>query len=116
MKELEKKYSWSEWRSFPDSGKGEYLYAPFGFGIYQLLNNRTKEYILFRSGNNLAYRMSSLLPEPLGCGTRKSTIKRDYVLGNLEDMIYRTVPFFDEISMKVYEREIKQLKIHRFNT
>jgi hypothetical protein len=116
MKKLEKKYSWSEWRPFPDPGKGEYLYAPFGFGVYQLLNNRTKEYILFGSGNNLAYRMSSLFPYPLGCGTRKSTIKRDYVLNNLGDMIYRTISFFDETSMKVCEREIKQLNIHIFDT
>ncbi len=43
-------------------------------------------------------------------------LEKNYVLANLEDMIYRTASFFDKTSMKVYNREIRQLKIHRFNT
>lgn len=42
MEELEKIYNtgWSDWKSFPDPRKGEYLIAPFGSGVYQLRNTK----------------------------------------------------------------------------
>ncbi len=41
MPERLKKYDWSEWRNFPDPRRGEHLNAPFGHGLYQLLNIKT---------------------------------------------------------------------------
>ncbi len=42
MEEFEKLYNtgWSNWKSFPDPRKGEYLYAPLGSGVYQLRNKK----------------------------------------------------------------------------
>ena len=77
MKEIEQKYNGSEWRKFTDTRNGKYLVAPFGFGVYQLKNSKTNEFTLFGSGNNLAYRMSSLLPKPYGQGTRRNEAKRE---------------------------------------
>jgi len=116
MKILEHKYNFSEWRTFPDPRKGEYLISPFGMGVYQLRNGKTNEFILFGRSKNLSYRMSSLLPKPLGQGTRNENKKREYVLENIEDIEYRTVAFILEKEMKKCERELKQLKIHKFNT
>ncbi len=116
MKNIDNKYSWTEWRKFPDPRKGEYLFAPFGYGVYQLRNNKTNEFILFGSGKNLAYRMSSLLPKPFGQGTRNNEEKREYVLNNITNIEYRTVAFISINEMKDCEQELKQLKIHKFNT
>jgi hypothetical protein len=116
METLEQKYNWSEWGRFPDPRKGEYLVAPFGYGVYQLKNSKINEFTLFGSGNNLAYRMSSLLPKPFGQGTRRNEVKREYVLNNIENIEYRTVAFTSEKEMKDCERELKQLNIHKFNT
>ena len=110
------KYKWTEWNRFPDPRKGEYLFAPFGLGVYQLRNSKTNEFILFGSGKNLAYRMSSLLPKPYGQGTRNNEGKRQYVLNNIKDIEYRTVAFISQEEMKKCEQELKQLKIHKFNT
>lgn len=110
------KYDWSEWRNFPDPRKGEYLNAPFGFGLYQLKNVKFNQYILVGIGKNCAYRMSSLLPKPFGQGTRNNKIKRDYVMENISDIQYRTISFLTEIEMKQVENEIKKLNLHKFNT
>lgn len=49
MEYSEKLYNtgWSDWKSFPDPRKGEYLNAPLGSGVYQLRNKRIDKYILF---------------------------------------------------------------------
>ena len=83
MENLIEKYNWGEWKPFPDPRNGEYLFAPFGYGVYQLRNIETNEFVLFGSSNNLAFRMSSLLPKPLGQGTRKKEEKRIYILNNI---------------------------------
>ena len=46
MEELEKIYNtgWSDWKSFPDPRKGEYLIAPFGSGVYQFRNTKVDKY------------------------------------------------------------------------
>ena len=116
MKALEQRYNWSEWRNFPVPRKGEYLTAPFGFGVYQLRNNITNELILVGRSKNAAFRMSSLLPSPLGQGNRDNDEKFDYVFKHIKDIEYRTVPFTSEKEMKDCERELRQLNIHRFNT
>ena len=109
-------FEWSEWKKFPNPDIGEYLCAPFGKGCYQLFNNHTKEFVLFGSGNNLAYRMSSLLPKPLGQGTRNNNLKREYVLNNLDEITYRTVSFLDENEMKSFENQIKKVEKYIFKT
>jgi hypothetical protein len=84
---------WSEWRSFPNPQKCEYLIAPFGAGCYELRNRRTGKLVLFGKAQNVAARMSSLLPAPFGCGTRNNTEKREYVLANISVVEYRTIAF-----------------------
>lgn len=108
-------FNWTMWQPFPDPRKGQYLIAPFGNGVYQLRNKKKFEYILFGKGKNLAYRMTSLLPQPLGCGTRNNKIKRDNVLENIEDIEYRTVSFTSENEMKTCEDILKNHKIHKHN-
>ncbi|MNS53125.1 hypothetical protein D3C72_858710 [compost metagenome] len=114
-KSLEK-YNWSEWLPFPDPRKGEILIAPFGCGLYQLKNTSNEEFILFGIGCNCAHRMTSLLPSPFGQGTRNNNFKRDYLLSNLSSIVYRTISFLNENEMKLTEKEIKKLNIHKFNT
>lgn len=118
MKEGIKQYKadWSEWIKFPDPRKGEYIYAPFGCGVYQLRNIKTKEYVLFGRGNHLAQRMSSLLPSPLGTGVRNNENKKLYILKNIEDIEYRTVSFMNESEAKSFERKVKCSEIYIFNT
>ena len=114
-KELDN-YNWSEWHTFPDPRKGEVLTAPFGCGLYQLKNKHTEEFILFGISSNCAYRMTSLLPSPLGRGTRNNASKREYILDNLSSIFYRTISFLDKDDMKQTEKEIKKLNIHKYNT
>ena len=114
--EEEKKDIWSDWKQFPDPRKGEYLIAPFGCGVYQLRNSKTKEYVLFGKGKNTAYRMTSLLPEPLGQGNRNNNSKRKYVIENIQDIEYRTVACTTEDEMCVLEEQIKKQKNHIYNT
>lgn len=107
---------WSEWGPFPNPEKGEYLYAPFGAGVYQLRNKKEQKYVLFGTGSHLAYRMSSLLPEPYGQGTRKNTGKRNYVLKNIDDIEYRTIAFASKEMAKSFENFVKIKESYIFNT
>lgn len=109
-------YNWSEWHNFPDPSKGEYLYAPFGLGLYQLRNVKTEEYVLFGKVINCAYRISSLLPKPYGQGTRNNLEKREYLLKNLADIQYRTISFLSKSEMDITEKEIKKYNLHKFNS
>lgn len=106
--------NWSEWKRFPNPDKGEYLYAPFGHGVYQLRLISTEEYILFGRGKNVAYRMSSLLPAPKGQGTRNNKGKKSYVLENIENIEYRTIAFKEEISTIAFEDYIKGKETYIF--
>ena len=53
---------------FRDPGSFGELSAPFGPGVYELRNRKTGELVLFGMSKNVAYRMSSLLPQPDGGG------------------------------------------------
>ena len=107
---------WTEWLPFPDPRQREYLYAPFGCGVYQLRNKRDGRYILFGSVRNLCHRMTSLLPAPLGSGTRNNWQKREYVYNEIAFLEYRTISFLDELTMKTFENNLKGYLIHRFNS
>lgn len=79
---------WSPWALFPDPRQGGMLVAPFGPGCYELRIG--DKLLLFGCGRNVALRMTSLLPEPWGCGRRNNTAKRQAVL-NLGQVEYRTL-------------------------
>jgi len=108
--------NWSEWRRFPNPDKCEYLFAPFGFGVYQLRNKQSDEYILFGRGKNVAYRMASLLPKPYGQGVRNNTQKQEYILKHLDFIEYRTIAFDNIEEMIAFEINIKKDKNHLFNS
>ena len=50
-----------------------------------------RDAVLFGCGRNVAQRMSSLLPEPWGCGRRNNTRKRQAVFDNLGVVEYQTL-------------------------
>ena len=70
----------SKWLAFPDPRRYGEIRAPLGPGCYQLRRRSSGQLILFGKAGNVAARMSSLLPAPLGTGTRRNSRKRDYVL------------------------------------
>lgn len=109
-------YNWNEWRPFPHPFKGEYLYAPLGYGVYHLRRKDTKELVLFGKGKHVAYRMSSLLPAPWGCGTRNNLEKREYVLKHIDNIEYQTVAFTNETAMNQCEQELKNTHQYIFNS
>lgn len=97
---------WSEWRLFPDPRAAGILIAPIGPGCYEL-RHRT-QLVLFGKGNNVAYRMSSLLPPPQGCGTRNNVDKRDYVLTHIAEIEYRTLACSSPQEADTVERKLKK--------
>lgn len=80
---------WSDWKNFPDPRENDFFCAPFGPGVYELRRSDTKAVILRGEGKNCALRMTSLLPPPLGQGTRNNEAKRVYVLQYLRQIEYR---------------------------
>ncbi len=108
--------NWSKWLKLPDPREKEYLYAPFGPGVYELRRKKTKRLILFGKGNNVAYRMSSLLPKPYGCGGRENKDKRKYVLKHIEDIEYRTLACKTSVEAHIKEKQLKKNGQYIFNT
>ncbi|WP_444917142.1 hypothetical protein [Microbulbifer sp. JMSA003] len=104
---------WTKWKSFPDPRKNELITAPFGPGVYVLRNRKTKELVLFGSGKNCAFRMSSLLPKELGSGTRNNLEKRDYVLNNISQIEYCCLPCEN---INIAREEEKSLKNNKSRT
>jgi len=100
--------NFNEYRPYPDPRKSEYLHAPLGPGVYDLRHIKSKENILFGIGGRCAHRMSSLLPKPLGTGTRNNEKKRNYLLDNIEDIEYRTYACQTREEAVDIERKIKQ--------
>lgn len=96
---------WSDWRPFPDPEAGGYLAAPLGPGVYELRNRATGKLVYLGSGKYCAYRMSSLLPAPLGAGTRDNSELREHVLRHLHDIEYRTRAFGSGTAASDFERE-----------
>lgn len=107
---------WTEWMPFPNPLKNGFLIAPFGPGVYDLRNKQTDDLVLFGIGENCAYRMSSLLPEPLGCGTRNNAKKREYVLEHLEHIEYRCLPCEDIGTAEEEERKLRNNNDYLFST
>jgi len=107
---------WSDWLPFPDPRKCEILIAPYGPGVYELRNRETNEFVLRGMGSNCAYRMSSLLPAPLGQGARNNANKRQYVLSHLPEVEYRCIACVSPSEAKALERERKKEQPCLFNT
>lgn len=101
----EKAPTWSEWRRFPNPRKGELLTAPLGAGCYELRVGT--QLLLYGRSSFTAYRMTSLLPKPLGCGTRKSDRKRADVLKHLDQLEYRTLACRDDEEARDEENKLK---------
>jgi hypothetical protein len=109
--------AWTEWRPFPDPRAGGFLTAPFGPGCYEVRNRKSGERVLFGRGQNVAYRMTSLLPGPYGAGQRNNTEKREYCLNNLPYLEYRTWACLTEEEAIECERSlIAQKSNYRFQT
>ena len=78
-------------------------------------NKETKEYILFGKSKHVALRMSSLLPTPLGSGTRTNEDKRQYVLSNIMDIEYQTLALPNS-ELAECENDIRNSNNYIFNT
>ena len=107
---------WSEWKSYPDPRKGEVLVAPLGPGVYQVRNRVTRQKVLFGIGGKCAKRMRSLLPAPLGSGTRNNAAKREYMLRNLADLDYRCLTCETREEAAEVERAIPDRREYLFPT
>lgn len=108
--------TWTPWRPFPDPRTGGILHAPFGPGVYDLRRKSTKQPILFGIGGHCAHRMTSLLPKPLGCGTRNNSKKRAYLLRHLDDIEYRTRPCLTRQAAAAIERDMNRDSDYLFKT
>jgi len=107
---------WSEWRPFPDPSASGYLIAPIGPGVYELRNRETRSLVYVGSGGQCAYRMSSLLPAPLGAGTRNNARLRAHVRANLGVLDYRTRPFGSAAEAETFEKEHRRTGEYLFST
>jgi hypothetical protein len=110
------KLNWSSYKPFPDPRKMELLHAPFGAGVYELRNNATMQLVLVGKGNNVAHRMTSLLPEPHGCGTRNNSNKRNYIFENLKSIQYRTLPCANEAEALSIEKKLRNENQYIYKT
>lgn len=108
--------AWNNWAPFPDPQNKGVICAPFGPGVYQLRNKKTNQFVLFGMGKNVAFRMTSLLPSPLGAGVRLNYCKRQYVSGNLSDIEYRTMALDDVADAKSFEQFIKTQENYIFKS
>ena len=98
---------WSEWRMFPDPCAGGYLIAPFGPGCYAL-RLMDSSLVLFGMSGHVAKRLTSLLPRPLGSGTRRNDRKREFVQQHLHSIQYRTTACKSRSEAAAVEREMRK--------
>lgn len=106
---------WTPWLPFPDPRKGGFLSAPFGPGVYELRHRYSRKLILVGRGKNCALRMTSLLPPPLGGGTRNNDAKRAYVKEHLPQIEYRTVALSAGDAVRI-EGQLRSVNSYLFLT
>lgn len=79
--------------------------------------HRNGELVIFGMAGHVAARMTSLLPKPLGTGTRNNKDKRSYLDKNLNDIEYRTLPCASRAEATEAERRLAaNKKSYRFKT
>jgi len=108
--------NWSQWLPFPDPSNKGVICAPFGPGVYQLRNKKTNEFVLFGMGENVAERMTSLLPDQVNSAKRKNIGKKDYVRDYLPDIEYRTMALANAADATAFETFIKEQENYIFNS
>ncbi|MBM3566500.1 MAG: hypothetical protein FJX42_10370 [Alphaproteobacteria bacterium] len=101
---------WSKWRPFPNPERGGLLIAPFGPGCYQLRLRKKKRLILFGQSGHVAHRMTSLLPNPRGTGTRRNSTKRTCVHLHISEIEYQTIACKDRRAAKKVEENLRKDK------
>jgi hypothetical protein len=109
------KNNWTEFSPFPSPLHQGYLHAPFGAGVYELKNVKTNKLVYVGEGGHVAYRMSSLLPEPNGKGTRNNSKVRQYISENLSDIHYRTLACIDKATAKQIQDDMIEPDKYLFN-
>jgi hypothetical protein len=68
-------------------------------------------------GGHVALRMTSLLPTPLGRGTRNNKFKREYIEKHLPQIEYRTVSCATGTEALNIEKELKKNRgMYKFPT
>ena len=107
---------WSRWREFPDPMESGRLHAPIGPGVYDLRRCSSAQLVYCGSGKNAALRMTSLLPNPVGTGTRNNAGLRQNDLNNLADIEYRTLACADHAAAQADERTLKKRGAYLFST
>lgn len=107
---------WEPWRPFPNPEKGEYLIAPFGAGVYWLRDIDTEENVYIGEGGHVAQRMTSLLPAPLGHGTRNNDALRAFVLDNIERLEYTTTACATKANAVALQHRLHQQHGRRFSS
>jgi hypothetical protein len=90
----------------------DFLIAPVGPGCYELREG--KKLIPYGEGGHVAYRMTSLLPKPLGCGTRDNQDKRNYVFKHLGRIEYRTLACDTRREARIEEGKLRSQNNHLF--
>lgn len=83
--------AFSDWQTYPDPRRLEYLSAPIGPGCYELRLKSSGQLVLFGRSKNVSFRLASLLPPRFGQGTRRNTAKSQFVFERLGDVEYRTL-------------------------
>ena len=107
---------WNRLKPFPDPRKQQFLIAPFGPGVYELINSKTGEHAIVGESKTVAYRMTSLLPQPFGSGTRNKHEKSVYVFENLPFIKYRTIPTKTKQEAKRIENYLQSKYKYIFST
>ena len=96
---------WTRWAPFPDPRRGDFVCAPIGHGVYELRDRKEDKFVLVGIGKNCASRLCSLLPAPLGQGTRRNSKKRRYVLKHVRNIEYRTYPCSSDSQARLIEKQ-----------
>jgi hypothetical protein len=52
---------WTGWKSFPDDYYGEYVQAPIGSGVYEVVRSSTREQVAFGCAQNVAEALCTVL-------------------------------------------------------
>ena len=107
---------WTDWQPFPDPRACGYLHAPFGAGGCDLRHRSCGELIYCGRSKNVALRMSSLLPSPLGVDTRNNAKLRQHVDKHLADIEFRTLACASRDDAKAVERNLKAKGGYFFST